>query len=127
VPTVSPVHRTRLRTTSRRVRDPILELHWLAAWLEGEGHFRFKSSPQVRGYTTDRDVARHAWSILSTLFGPASLRENQHGSERRKRCYEVAGYGTTAARCLLAIYALMGARRQCQIRGALGPWRVRVA
>jgi hypothetical protein len=113
------------RSQSRHVRDPILELHWLAAWLEGEGHFQFKGSPQVRGYTTDRDVARRAWSILSILFGPASLRENHPGGPHRKRCFEVAAYGSTAARCLLAIYVLMGTRRQKQIRGALGPWRRR--
>jgi hypothetical protein len=120
-----PAKYTKHKTRLLAVPDAILELHWLAAWLEGEGHFRFKGSPQVRGYTTDRDVARRAWSILSTLFGPASLRENQHGSERRKRCYEVAGYGATAVQCLLAIYALMGSRRQKQIRTALSPWRLR--
>lgn len=102
-----PAVTTQVGVTRARARpanpDPILELQWLAAWLEGEGHFRFTSTPQLRGYTTDVDVARRAWQILVTLFGAASLRAITRRDAPRKRCYEVGAYGPTAALALLAL------------------------
>lgn len=100
----------------------LVELHWLAGWLEGEGSFGRPppSDPRrvrVIAKTRDYDVARKAGRLLGV-----SPQFAHDARERRlgwSPTWRVLKRGDGAARLMRALYPVMGCRRQAQIDTAL--------
>ena len=102
--------------------DAVSDFHWLIGWLEGEGSFRTnvtkkgKTSVQVCGCTTDKDVAKRA----ATLLDVSCRLENRLAPY--KPIYRLAASGRNAVAWMMALYPWMGERRRAAITHALETW-----
>lgn len=104
------------------------DIRQLAGLLEGEGSFRYTTSPVVKLAMTDRDVIDQARAWMGhdrhiTHWGTAPT---VHVRTRvgRKTIYTFTVCGPEAAGWMMMLFQFMGARRQQQIRVALAKWRV---
>jgi hypothetical protein len=102
-------------------RDAILDLYWLAGFLEGEGSFSYPRSSRdyavVSAVSTDKDVATRVARLLGVkMYGPYRYGDN------KKPYWSVAQRGSKGAGWMRVLQPLMGRRRQAQIRKTLAHW-----
>jgi hypothetical protein len=95
-------------------RDQFL---WLAGWLEGEGSFGLNRGvvPILQSSSLDRDVVRRG--VTYTLCGNITV-SGRFG----KPFYAWTVYGREAYAIMVAIYPLMGERRQKKIKKVIDGW-----
>jgi len=96
------------------------DIAWLAGLLEGEGCFRYRTTPTIQFAMTDKDVVGRAAGLL----GAASVRFRKPQAAHHKPQYEVSIHGQLAAEWMMTLYVLLGARRRGKIREILAAWRV---
>lgn len=100
----------------------VVELFWLAGWLEGEGSFVAPppSDPRrarIMGTTRDADVAAEVGRLLDV-----SPHFSHNARERRmgwSPTWRLLRRGRRAVDLMHGLYPLMGSRRQAQIESAL--------
>lgn len=121
-------------TTKQAERCPtIMEIHWIAGFLEGEGSFT--ASRGSNGYPTARVEAnqnqKEPLEKLHRLLG-GSLRRRGGKTVRfknRSREYEQRDYWSWYAHqarargIMMTVYSLMSPRRQDQIRNVFAAWK----
>ena len=100
------------------------ELHWLAGLLEGEGCFTTSKHPKrgtsarattVAVCSTDADVVERA----AALMGTKTMQRLENGPRATRALYRASVYGHAAAKLMLRVLPLMGARRQQRIKELL--------
>lgn len=97
----------------------LVEFHWLAGWLEGEGSFMAPPPsdprrPRISAQARDRDVVTEAGRLLQiepVLEGPRK--------PQWSRIWRVLLRGHRAAVSMLALEPLMSSRRRGQIQNAI--------
>lgn len=96
----------------------IVDLIWLAGWLEGEGCFYLHKhkncvAPAISGSSSDRDIARRSANILGiSVF-------TYGGREGCKDIHSFKVTGVEAVAWLEILYPLMGKRRRAKIAECL--------
>lgn len=106
------------------------ERHWLAGYLEGEGHFGLqqfstRSGPYAYAHfevcSTDRDVIEHVKSLLHDLYAiDLNIQIRQPPYEGSKLVHRLSATGAKARAIMKDLCPLLGLRRQEMIRAALG-------
>lgn len=96
------------------------DIAWLAGLLEGEGCFRYRTTPMIQFAMTDKDVV----GLAAGLLGAKSVRFRKQQAAHWKPQYEVSIHGQRAAEWMMTLYPLMGERRQAKIREILAAWRL---
>jgi hypothetical protein len=107
----------------RRCCDiPLVELTWLAGWLEGECSFLApppsdRRRPRIQAQSVDRDVIDR----VAALFGVTpTVRVDPRGLKRGwSPMFEALARGVRATEVMMAIEPLMGLRRRTQIQRAV--------
>ena len=95
----------------------MIDIHWLAGLLEGEGSFTCGSSLTIRVGMTDEDIVRRASEILDGSFSTTG-RLTVTG----KTVYQCYLHGSGAYSWMITLYLLMGKRRKEQIKTAVRQW-----
>lgn len=99
----------------------VLDIAWLAGYLEGEGCFRIHSSlrdrpnalgsPSVKVDATDEDIIRRAASIMGV-----NRIYTRQPKMPRKKVYTVEAHGQRALDIMTALLPYMGVRRSVAIK-----------
>jgi hypothetical protein len=97
----------------------MLNIGWLAALLEGEGHFGYMAyTPRVDLWMCDRDVIERA----ATLIGKKVSSRSPKGRPQWKPIYGFTVCGAQALGVMFTVYTLLGVRRREQINCAVRLW-----
>jgi hypothetical protein len=100
----------------------VVDLHWLAGLLEGEGTFlagppSAPRSPVIQFWMTDRDVVERAGALLDSAVMPHAPRRAHW-----KTTYAVRLCGPRAVVWMRRLWPLMGTRRRAQIDRAIASY-----
>lgn len=100
----------------------VVEFHWLAGWLEGEGSFLAPPPsdlrrPRISAKARDKDVMAKVGRLLAVK--PIPDRSGELRNPTWSTLWRVLLQGSRASRLMLALEPMMGRRRQTQIRRAI--------
>jgi len=98
----------------------VRDIAWLAGILEGEGLFRFETSPRITLKMTDEDTVSRARDLMCS---DAKIFVYQPSGRAKKTAYVFHIHGNLAIQWMMTIYSLMGRRRKEKIREIFTAWK----
>jgi hypothetical protein len=112
------------------MKPTIVDIGWLAGFLEGEGYFGYGGSKKyptiaIQLVSTDKDVLE---KVVDLFGGRIIQRKNTNTGHNvkgkpYKAIYSVSWYSDRAAAIAMTVFPLMGTRRQTTIKNILDLWK----
>ena len=102
------------------VATQVTDFHWLAGFLEGEGHFAFYgTTPHVQVSQVQREPLEKVVQLVGgKIRGPY-----QHKKLNHTPFYEIGLAGSRAVGVMMTLFSLLSVWKQNQIKAALVQWK----